>query len=146
VEIRKIKQLIEIIQGSDIVEIELIKAEESIRINRFSTTTPEPIAITIPLASTESIPSPVDPAVVEPRLNTHVIESPMVGTFYHAASTTDAPFVEVGQSVSVGDTLCIIEAMKILNQIEADGDGVIKQILVDDSQSIEVGQPLFIIE
>ncbi len=148
-EIRKIKQLIEIIQGSDIVEIEIRDAEESIRINRYSTTTTEPIAAAISAAPTESasfISSPVELAVVEPTLNSHAIKSPMVGTFYHAASTTDAPFVKVKQSVSVGDTLCIIEAMKILNQIEADRDGVIKQILVDDGQPVEVGQPLFLIE
>ncbi len=148
-DIRKIKQLIEIIEDSDIAEIEIREGEESVRINRYTSILAEPIAVTMPAVPTGSAPVinlPEELAIDGLALSKHTVKSPMVGTFFRAASTTDAPFVEIRQSVFVGDTLCIIEAMKILNQIEADRDGVIKQILVDDGQPVEVGQPLFIID
>jgi acetyl-CoA carboxylase biotin carboxyl carrier protein len=146
VDIRKIKKLIEIIEESDIAEIEITEGEESVRINRYSSkfapTTPiatAPVAVAPAAASVASDPAPSEPSG-------HTVKSPMVGTFYRSASPGSAPFIEVGQSVKEGDTLCIIEAMKILNQIEADKTGVIKQILIEDAQSVEYDQALFIIE
>lgn len=150
-DIRKIKKLIELIENSGIAEIEIREGEESVRINRYSA--PVPIAVPAPVAVSPVAVAPAlatastaEPVTTEQSQNNHSIKSPMVGTFYHAPSSDAAPFVEVGQSVSIGDTLCIIEAMKILNQIEADSSGVIKQILVDDGHSVEFGQALFIIE
>lgn len=142
-DIRKIKKLIEIIEASDIAEIEIIEGEESVRINRYSsvaTPLPAPVATTIApaIAVTSS-------ALVSEPLG-HAVKSPMVGTFYHSASPGSTPFVEIGQSVKEGDVLCIIEAMKILNQIEADKGGVIKKILIENAQAVEYDQTLFIIE
>ena len=122
-DIRKIKKLIEIIEESDIAELEIKEGEESIRISRYSAA-PAQVAYA---------PAPISAA-------------PMVGTFYRSASPGSKVFVEVGQSVMTGDTLCIIEAMKILNQIEADKSGVITKILADNAEPVEYGQPLFIIE
>lgn len=146
-DVRKIKKLIELIEKSDIAELEIIEGEESVRISRNSTTpimvaAPAPVA-TAPAASAEFAP----PALAEADAPSgETIDSPMVGTFYEAASPTSAPFVKVGDSVSVGDTLCIIEAMKMLNQIESEKSGTIKEILVDNEQPVEFGQPLFVIE
>ncbi|WP_198244368.1 acetyl-CoA carboxylase biotin carboxyl carrier protein [methane-oxidizing endosymbiont of Gigantopelta aegis] len=149
-DIRKIKKLIEIIEDSDVTEIEISEGEESVRISRLTATStivqapaaaaPAPTAAPAPMPTTEA------PASTENAASGHVVKSPMVGTFYRAASPGGTPFVEVGQKVSVGDTLCIIEAMKILNQIESDASGTIKQILVEDAQPVEYDQPLFIIE
>ncbi len=148
-DIRKIKKLIEIIEDSDVTEIEISEGEESVRISRLTATS------TIVQAPAAAAPAPVAPAPTpateaptstENAASGHVVKSPMVGTFYRAASPGGTPFVEVGQKVSVGDTLCIIEAMKILNQIESDASGTIKQILVEDAQPVEYDQPLFIIE
>lgn len=145
-DIRKIKKLIEIIEESDIAEIEITEGEESVRINRYSSKfapaapiATAPVAVAPAAASVASDPAPSEPSG-------HTVKSPMVGTFYRSASPGSAPFIEVGQSVKEGDTLCIIEAMKILNQIEADKTGVIKQILIEDAQSVEYDQALFIIE
>jgi acetyl-CoA carboxylase biotin carboxyl carrier protein len=142
-DIRKIKKLIEIIEESDIAELEIKEGEEAIRISRYSAahlayaTTP---AVALPTAaSLAHVP-------VEEKISGHVVKSPMVGTFYRSASPGTKTFVEVGQSVRVGDTLCIIEAMKILNQIEADKNGTIAKILVENAEPVEYGQPLFIIE
>ncbi len=147
-DIRKIKKLIEIIEESDIAEIEISEGEESVRISRYSAVSPvAPVAAAAaPVAiAPETIPAgAVTPA--EETVSGHVVKSPMVGTFYRAATPGGTPFVEIGQSVTAGDTLCIIEAMKILNQIEADTSGTIKQILVENSQPVEYDQPLFIIE
>ena len=137
------------IDHSDIAEIEINEGEDSIKINRYSVPAPVLVAASIPVAPPALVPvivSETEPVVTEQTQNNHSIKSPMMGTFYRAASTNVAPFVEVGQSVAVGDTLCIIEAMKILNQIEAESSGIIKQILVDDGQPIEFEQVLFIIE
>ncbi|WP_428355273.1 acetyl-CoA carboxylase biotin carboxyl carrier protein [Methyloprofundus sp.] len=146
-DIRKIKKLIEIIEESDIAEIEITEGEESVRINRYSSLA-APVAVAAapaPVAAAPvAIPTANAPVVNEP--SGHAVKSPMVGTFYRSASPGSAPFVEVGQSVNEGDTLCIIEAMKILNQIEADKTGVIKQMLIEDAQAVEYDQPLFIIE
>ncbi len=147
-DIRKIKKLIEIIEESDIAEIEISEGEESVRISRYSSSTPAPVAIAAPAATPVSPPPPSSVADSSEQLPAgHIVKSPMVGTFYSAASpTATSPFVKVGQSVKEGETLCIIEAMKILNQIEADKSGVIKQILVENAQPVEYDQPLFIIE
>jgi acetyl-CoA carboxylase biotin carboxyl carrier protein len=142
-DIRKIKKLIEIIEESDIAELEIKEGEESIRINRYSaapaTVTYAPAPVVAPSNTTAEKPA-------EEKINGHIVKSPMVGTFYRSASPGTRVFVEVGQSVSVGETLCIIEAMKILNQIESDKSGTVTKILVENAQPVEYGQPLFIIE
>jgi len=143
-DIRKIKKLIEIIEDSDIAELEISEGEESVRISRVSAIVPQQMAAAAPVAVAPSIASPATPK--EETISGHAVKSPMVGTFYRSASPGSTPFVEIGQSVSVGDTLCIIEAMKILNQIEADKSGTIKKILVENAQPVEYDQPLFIIE
>ena len=144
-DIRKIKKLIEIIEESGIAEIEIKEGEEAIRISRYSAS---PAAITYAPAPGAAVPTtPVVTVVAtEEKATGHVVKSPMVGTFYRSATPRTNVFVEVGQAVSVGDTLCIIEAMKILNQIEADKSGIITQILVENAEPVEYGQPLFIIE
>jgi acetyl-CoA carboxylase biotin carboxyl carrier protein len=150
VDIRKIKKLIELIEASDIAEIEITEGEESVRINRYTQqqaaapVMAAPVAtMTTPAASTPEVASA--PAAA-PEASGHVVKSPMVGTFYRSASPGSAAFVEIGTAVKEGDTLCIIEAMKILNQIEADKSGTIKQILIENAQPVEYDQPLFIIE
>jgi acetyl-CoA carboxylase biotin carboxyl carrier protein len=147
-DIRKIKKLIDLIEESDIAEIEISEGEESVRISRYSSVAPVQYAAPVVAAATApaAIAAPVAVAPVEEKITGHVVKSPMVGTFYRSASPGSAAFVEVGQSVSVGQTVCIIEAMKILNQIEADKSGKIKQIMVENAHPVEYGQPLFIIE
>jgi len=145
-DIRKIKKLIEIIEESDIAELEIKEGEESIRISRYSAApAPAPVAYAPAPAGVVSAATAVA-APAEEKVTGHVVKSPMVGTFYRSASPGTKVFVEIGQAVMAGDTLCIIEAMKILNQIEADKSGVISQILVDNAEPVEYGQPLFIIE
>lgn len=139
-DIRKIKKLIELIEESDIAELEVKEGEEAIRISRYSTA-PVTYAAAPPTAA-----APLAPAPTEEKISGHIVKSPMVGTFYRSASPGTKTFVEVGQSVRAGDTLCIIEAMKILNQIEADKNGTIAKILVENAEPVEYGQPLFIIE
>jgi len=144
-DIRKIKKLIEIIEESDIAELEIKEGEESIRISRYSAA---PAAVAYAPAPVAAAPAVVAPAAApaEEKITGHVVKSPMVGTFYRSASPGTKVFAEVGQSVQVGDTLCIIEAMKILNQIESDKSGTITKILVENAEPVEYGQPLFIIE
>ena len=146
-DIRKIKKLIELLEESDIAEIEIIEGEESLRISRGTQT----VAQTVPAAAIATpVPAPAatvtTEAAVEPEISGDQVTSPMVGTFYRSSSPGAKPFVEVGQPVSAGETICIIEAMKLLNQIEADKDGTIKAILVENGQPVEYGQPIFIIE
>ena len=144
-DVRKIKTLIELINSSDIAEIEIKEGEESVRISRYSTAAAAPVAVPMaaaPLAMMATADSA--PAAQAPKGET--IDSPMVGTFYKSASPTAKPFVEVGQMVSIGDTLCIVEAMKMLNQIESEKSGKIVEILVENEQPVEFGQPLFVIE
>ena len=159
-DIRKVKKLIELLETSDVDEIEIHEGEESVRISRHrdapATFAPammmppgvgfSPLA-QAPTASTPAAqPSAGPEGPAEESLpEGHVVTSPMVGTFYQAPSPGAKPFVEEGQSVQVGDTLCIIEAMKILNQIEADRAGVVVAVLVDNGQPVEFGQPLFVI-
>lgn len=154
-DIRKVKKLIELLEESGIAELEIREGEESVRISRQSTVTAAPAVTTIaapvetpaPSAAPQTAPSSGgESAAAEPEISGHVIKSPMVGTFYRAPAPGAKPFVEVGQSVSVGDTLCIVEAMKLLNQIESDTAGVVKSILIENEQPVEYGQPLFIIE
>jgi len=144
-DIRKVKKLIELLEESGIAEIEIHEGEESVRISRNPAVIPgAPVAIAAP-APVAAAPV-ADAAPVEEKIEGHVLNSPMVGSFYRAPSPGAASFVDVGSKVSVGDTLCIIEAMKLLNQIEADKGGTIKAILVENGQPVEYNQPLFIIE
>lgn len=145
-DIRKIKKLIEIIEESGIAELEIKEGEESIRISRYSAA-PAPVTYAqAPGTIVSSTADVVSLPAAEEKVTGHVVKSPMVGTFYRSASPGTKVFVEIGQAVQAGDTLCIIEAMKILNQIEADKSGTITQILVDNAEPVEYGQPLFIIE
>jgi acetyl-CoA carboxylase biotin carboxyl carrier protein len=142
-DIRKIKKLIEIIEESDIAELEIKEGEEAIRISRYSAA---PVAYAPAPTNAVSAATAVMATPAEEKITGHVVKSPMVGTFYRSAAPGGKVFVEIGQAVLAGDTLCIIEAMKILNQIEADKSGVISQILVENAEPVEYGQPLFIIE
>ncbi len=150
-DIRKVKKLIELLEESGIAEIEIHEGEESVRISRNSQNQPTMYAAApAPLAAAPApAAAPVAAAADDSASATpsgHQVTSPIVGSFYNAPSPSAKAFVEVGQSVSVGDTLCIIEAMKIMNQIEADKAGVIKAILAQNGDPIEFGQALFIIE
>jgi acetyl-CoA carboxylase biotin carboxyl carrier protein len=146
-DIRKVKKLIELLEESNISELEIHEGEESVRISRHGSG-----AVFAAPAPMMAAPAPViaaaapEASTAEPEITGHKVTSPMVGSFYRAASPGAASFVEVGQSVNVGDTLCSIDAMKLLNQIEADKAGVIKAILVENGEPVEYGQPLFIIE
>lgn len=150
-DIRKVKKLIELLEESGIAEIEIHEGEESVRISRNSAgvaAAPVAIAAPAPVAAAPApaaAPAAADTAAEE-TIDGHVLNSPMVGSFYRAPSPGAASFVDVGSKVSVGDTLCIIEAMKLLNQIEADKGGTIKAILVENGQPVEYNQPLFVIE
>ncbi len=145
-DIRKVKKLIELLEESGIAEIEIHEGEESVRISRNPVATAAPVAIAA-AAPVAAVAAPIaDAAPVEEKIEGHVLNSPMVGSFYRSPSPGAASFVDVGSKVSVGDTLCIIEAMKLLNQIEADKSGTIKAILVENGQPVEYNQPLFIIE
>jgi acetyl-CoA carboxylase biotin carboxyl carrier protein len=138
-DIRKVKKLIELLEESGIDELEIREGEESVRISRHSK---QPAYAPQPVYA--AAPAPVA-APAAAKLNGHVVRSPMVGTFYRAASPTSANFAEVGQSVKKGDILCIVEAMKMMNHIEAEASGVIESILVDNGQPVEYDQPLFTI-
>ena len=143
-DIRKVKKLIELLEESGIAEIEIHEGEESVRITR-NAVAAAPVAIAAaPIAAAAAPIEAATPA--EEKIEGHVLNSPMVGSFYRAPSPGAASFVDVGSTVKVGDTLCIIEAMKLLNQIEADKGGTIKAILVENGQPVEYNQPLFIIE
>jgi|TARA_B110000977_G_scaffold41643_1_gene56154 acetyl-CoA carboxylase biotin carboxyl carrier protein len=148
-DIRKVKKLIELLEESGISEIEIKEGEESVRISRNGPSMTMPQMQYAPqMAPVAAAPAAAPVAVVEaaPEVSGHTVTSPMVGTFYEAPSPGSAPFVEIGKSVKEGDTLCIIEAMKMLNQIEADKSGVVKQMVAENGQPVEFGQPLFIIE
>ena len=147
-DIRKIKKLIELLDESGVAEIEIKEGEDSVRISRQSAAPVAPVYMPpAPVAAPPIAPvAAAAPAPAEDEVSGHKLTSPMVGTFYRAPTPGAASFTDVGKSVKEGDTLCIIEAMKMLNQIEADKSGTIKAILVDDAQPVEFGQPLFIIE
>ncbi|MDH5356332.1 MAG: acetyl-CoA carboxylase biotin carboxyl carrier protein [Gammaproteobacteria bacterium] len=146
-DIRKVKKLIELLEESGIAELEIHEGEESVRISRQSAvvqsvaTMPAPM-MAAPAAAPVAAPVEATPAVA----SGHQIKSPMVGTYYSSASPTSEPFATEGQKVNAGDTLCIIEAMKMMNQIEADKSGTIKSILVENGNPVEFDQVLFIIE
>ena len=152
-DIRKIKKLIELLEESGIAELEIKEGEESVRISRQMTSYAQPIPAAMPAmvaqpqaAAVAPVASPAaTPEMAEPQ-NGHPVKSPMVGTFYNKASPTSAPFVTQGQQVNAGDTLCIIEAMKMMNQIEADKSGKVSAILVEDGSPVEFDQVLFVIE
>lgn len=144
-DLRKIKTLIDLVQESGIAELEITEGEERVRISRhgpagFLPQQPTQVLIPQPAAPAASAPA----AAVAPT--GHTLKSPMVGTFYRSPSPGASSFVEIGQTVSKGQTLCIIEAMKLLNEIESDASGVVKSILVENGQAVEYGQPLFTIE
>jgi acetyl-CoA carboxylase biotin carboxyl carrier protein len=153
-DLRKLKTLIDLVQQSGIAELEITEGEEKVRISRgvpggaqqMMPQQPQ-VYMTAPApqpAAEAPAAAPVEPAAA-PVPEGHVIKSPMVGTFYRQSAPGAKPFVEVGQAVKTGETVCIIEAMKLLNEIEADSDGVIKEILVENGQPVEYGQPLFVL-
>ncbi|MEY8198677.1 MAG: acetyl-CoA carboxylase biotin carboxyl carrier protein [Colwellia sp.] len=145
-DIRKIKKLIELVEESGINELEISEGEESVRICRGAPIAAAPIMQAAPIAAT---PAPVNAVSIETAdavITGHIVRSPMVGTFYASASPDSPVFAEIGQHVNAGDTLCIVEAMKMMNQIEADKSGVIKEVLAQNEDAIEFDQPLFIIE
>ena len=146
-DIRKIKKLIELVEESGINELEISEGEESVRISRGGTIMhAAPMMHAAPVAPAPIAAPAVAVEAAAPVVTGHIVRSPMVGTFYSAGSPDAPAFVEVGQHVNSGDTLCILEAMKMMNQIEADKSGVIKQILAVNEDAIEFDQPLFIIE
>ena len=147
-DLRKLKKLIDLVQESGIGEIEITEGEEKVRICRQSAGAPQVLMaatpMQMPMAAAAAAPPAAEAKPEEPA--GHQLKSPMVGTFYRAPSPGAPPFVEVGQSVSKGQTLCIIEAMKLLNEIESDVAGTIKAVLEENGQPVEYGQPLFLIE
>ena len=148
-DIRKVKKLIELLEESDVAEIEIHEGEESVRISRASTAVVAPMAAPVasaPMAAPAPAAATVAAPAAEPEIQGHAVRSPMVGTFYSAPSPEASAFVKEGDTVSAGQTLCIIEAMKILNQIESDKTGKVTKILVENGQPVEFDQPLFIIE
>ena len=153
-DLRKLKKLIDLVEESGIAEIEVTEGEEKVRITR-SVAAPAVQTVYAPAAPVQAAPAapapsaaPAAPATTAPAVRdlSNAQKSPMVGTFYRAASPSAPAFVEVGQTVKAGDTLCIIEAMKLMNEIEAEKSGVVKEILVENGQPVEFGEPLFIIE
>ncbi|OAT26089.1 acetyl-CoA carboxylase biotin carboxyl carrier protein [Proteus myxofaciens] len=154
-DIRKIKKLIELVEESGISELEISEGEESVRISRNSGNQGQmapqqyfaaPAAPQPALAAAVAPVAPETPAATAPEISGHIVRSPMVGTFYRSPSPEAKVFVEVGQQVNVGDTLCIVEAMKMMNQIESDKAGVVKSILCQDGDTIEFDDPLIVIE
>ena len=149
-DLRKLKTLIDLVAESDIAELEVTEGESKVRIVKSSASPASQLVMMQPQAmqpqQAAAAPLPAASAApVDAAPTGHVVKSPMVGTFYRAAAPGNPPFVEVGATVKEGDTLCIIEAMKLLNEIDADASGVIQQILVENGQPVEFGQPLFII-
>ena len=150
-DLRKLKTLIELVETSGIAELEIQEGEERVRITRALAPSAHTVMMHAPMAPAPQ-PAPVAapaapvaaPAVVE-EPSGHVVKSPMVGTFYRAASPGTKAFVEVGDAVKEGDTLCIVEAMKLMNEIEADASGVVKAVLAENGQPVEFGQPLFLL-
>jgi acetyl-CoA carboxylase biotin carboxyl carrier protein len=150
-DLRKLKKLIDLVEESGISELELTEGEEKVRISRALMPSSAPVTHymaapqTTPMPASHATPVPVATAPVVAEVEGHVVKSPMVGTFYRSSSPDAKAFVDVGSKVAVGETLCIIEAMKLLNEIECDFAGEIKKILVENGQPVEYGEPLFII-
>ena len=150
-DLRKLKTLIDLVSESNVSELEITEAEGKVRIVKGPVGAPvavaAPVMVAAPAAATASFaPAAPDAAVEAPAPSGHVVKSPMVGTFYTSSSPDSKPFVQVGSMVKDGETICIIEAMKILNEIEADKSGTVSRILVDNGQAVEYGQPMFMIE
>ncbi|MGI9249387.1 MAG: acetyl-CoA carboxylase biotin carboxyl carrier protein [Woeseiaceae bacterium] len=152
-DIRKVKKLIELLDESGIAEIEITEGEESVRISRYAQNAP--VAVAAPVAAPAVAAAPaVSPAAVpveaappaEPEEDGYEVTTPMVGTFYSSSSPGSAPYVQVGDRVNEGDTLCIIEAMKMMNQIESEVSGIIKSIRIQNGEPVEFGQTLFVID
>lgn len=155
-DLRKLKTLIDLVQNSGISELEISEGEEKIRIAKHLSAAPGTTMVSMPMPAAAPVMMPAGHGAVPPAPTSaadtapaepdgHRVTAPMVGTFYRSGSPGAAPFVEVGQSVKAGDRLCIIEAMKLMNEIESDATGVIKAILVENGQPVEFGQPLFLI-
>lgn len=152
-DLRKLKTLIDLVAESDIAELEVTEGESKVRIvkssgapqNQVVMMQPQAAPQTVVAAPATSSSAPAVAPAAAPEVTGHIVKSPMVGTFYRSSAPGSPPFVDVGSSVKEGDTLCIIEAMKLLNEIDADASGVIKQILVENGQPVEFGQPLFVI-
>lgn len=150
-DLRKLKKLIDLVQDSGIAELEITEGEEKVRISRslpgggatFYAPPPQYMAAPAPMPMAAPVADVAEPEAAQPE--GHIVKSPMVGTFYRSPSPGAKSFVEVGQTVNSGDTLCIIEAMKLMNEIEADHAGVIKAVLAENGQPVEYGEPLFII-
>jgi len=151
-DIRKVKKLIELLEESGISEIEITEGDDAVRISRYPSTSYAPpaaaVSPSVTTVTTSQPPAPAGEAEVEtpPPPEGHIVTAPMVGTFYASPAPGAKPFVQVGSEIQVGDTLCIIEAMKMMNQIEADKAGRVVSILVENGEPVEFGQPLFIIE
>ncbi len=149
-DIRKVKKLIELLEESDVAEIEIHEGEESVRISRGSMIAPAPTVIQVPDSGIKgqvtSQPAAQETGSQAIEQYGHVVKSPMVGVFYTSPDPDNPAFVEPGQSVKRGDVLCIIEAMKIMNQIEADVSGVVRKVLAENGEPVEFGQPLFLID
>ena len=148
-DIRKVKKLIELLDESGIAEIEITEGEESVRISRYSPNAPvaAPVAAAAPIAAAPAAASSAAPAApAEPEEDGFEVTAPMVGTFYAASSPGAAPYVQVGDRVNEGDTLCIIEAMKMMNQIETDVSGIVKSIRLQNGEPVEFGQTLIVID
>jgi acetyl-CoA carboxylase biotin carboxyl carrier protein len=153
-DLRKLKTLIDLVSESNVSELEITEAEGKVRIVKgpvgapVALAAPVMVAAPVPAASSDgSAATPATPAAAEPAaISGHIVKSPMVGTFYTASSPEAKPFVQVGSVINEGDTICIIEAMKILNEIEADKSGTVTRIMVVNGQAVEYGQSLFIIE
>lgn len=149
-DLRKLKKLIELVEESGIGELEITEGEEKVRISKSASSTQTYVnasPVMQPLMqAAEPVAATAAPAAAESLPEGHVVKSPMVGTFYRTSTPGANPFVEVGQTVKSGETLCIIEAMKLLNEIESDKDGIIKAVLVENGQPVEYGEPLFVIE
>jgi len=146
-DLRKLKKLIDLVQESGIAELEITEGEEKVKIVKGGAVSlaPGPAMLPAPAAPEARAAPPAPAAETEAGQEGHVIKAPMVGTFYRSPSPDAKPFVEVGQAVKEGDVVCIIEAMKLMNEIDADAAGVIKAILVENGQPVEYGQPLFIL-
>jgi acetyl-CoA carboxylase biotin carboxyl carrier protein len=151
-DLRKLKKLIDLVQESGIAELEITEGEEKVKIVKGGAVSiSAPSSVASPVAADARPPAPVAPPTAPAPAEApagqegHVVKAPMVGTFYRSPSPDAKPFVEVGQAVKEGDTICIIEAMKLMNEIEADAGGTVKAILVENGQPVEYGQPLFIL-
>jgi acetyl-CoA carboxylase biotin carboxyl carrier protein len=148
-DLRKLKKLIDLVQESGISELEITEGEEKVKIVKGGVVSmaAAPAMVALPAAAPAAAAAPTPTAASEPPEGQegHVVKAPMVGTFYRSPSPDAKAFVEVGQAVKEGDTICIIEAMKLMNEIEADASGTVKAILVENGQPVEYGQPLFIL-